>query len=227
MSVQMSPCLVLQQTRQRSPTARGTGIRYRCPQPPSSAGKQQLPDPQLLAERFLLRHKFEADPRGTNLMFAFFAQHFTHQFFKTSGKMGRGFTKALGHGVRALERAVCGTWGARRGTGVHRAFRSSFDSVLSWQVDLGHLYGDNLQRQHQLRLFRDGKLKFQVPRGTTGLSPVIQGCLKPMSLWQLPGQRLLGASGDASAVGDPRAGAPWGVRQGPRSSCWLEGRASG
>ncbi|XP_068011904.1 prostaglandin G/H synthase 1 isoform X3 [Melanerpes formicivorus] len=93
-------------------------------------GKQQLPDPQLLAERFLLRQKFEADPQGTNLMFAFFAQHFTHQFFKTSGKMGRGFTKALGHGV-----------------------------------DLGHVYGDNLQRQHQLRLFRDGKLKFQVVDG--------------------------------------------------------------
>nr|XP_009688184.1 PREDICTED: prostaglandin G/H synthase 1 [Struthio camelus australis] len=32
-------------------------------------------------------------------------------------------------------------------------------------VDLGHLYGDNLQRQHQLRLFRDGKLKFQVVDG--------------------------------------------------------------
>ncbi|KAM6047231.1 prostaglandin G/H synthase 1 isoform 4-T5 [Theristicus caerulescens] len=101
-----------------------------CPTPMGTKGKQQLPDPQLLAERFLLRQKFEADPRGTNLMFAFFAQHFTHQFFKTSGKMGRGFTKALGHGV-----------------------------------DLGHLYGDNLQRQHQLRLFRDGKLKFQVVDG--------------------------------------------------------------
>ncbi|NWS54072.1 PGH1 synthase, partial [Chunga burmeisteri] len=101
-----------------------------CPTPMGAKGKQQLPDPQLLAERFLLRQKFEADPRGTNLMFAFFAQHFTHQFFKTSGKMGRGFTKALGHGV-----------------------------------DLGHLYGDNLQRQHQLRLFRDGKLKFQVVDG--------------------------------------------------------------
>ncbi|NXF46650.1 PGH1 synthase, partial [Oceanites oceanicus] len=101
-----------------------------CPMPMGTKGKQQLPDPQLLAERFLLRQKFEADPRGTNLMFAFFAQHFTHQFFKTSGKMGRGFTKALGHGV-----------------------------------DLGHLYGDNLQRQHQLRLFRDGKLKFQVVDG--------------------------------------------------------------
>ncbi|KFP98982.1 Prostaglandin G/H synthase 1, partial [Haliaeetus albicilla] len=53
---------------------------------------------QLLAGRCLRRQKFEADPQGTNLMFAFFAQHFTHQFFKTSGKMGRGFTKALGHG---------------------------------------------------------------------------------------------------------------------------------
>ncbi|XP_009997235.1 PREDICTED: prostaglandin G/H synthase 1 [Chaetura pelagica] len=101
-----------------------------CPTPMGTKGKQQLPDPQLLAERFLRRQKFEADPRGTNLMFAFFAQHFTHQFFKTSGKMGRGFTKALGHGV-----------------------------------DLGHVYGDNLQRQHQLRLFRDGKLKFQVVDG--------------------------------------------------------------
>ncbi|NWU93646.1 PGH1 synthase, partial [Upupa epops] len=101
-----------------------------CPTPMGTKGKQQLPDPQLLAERFLLRQRFEADPQGSNLMFAFFAQHFTHQFFKTSGKMGRGFTKALGHGV-----------------------------------DLGHLYGDNLQRQHQLRLFRDGKLKFQVVDG--------------------------------------------------------------
>ncbi|PNI69425.1 PTGS1 isoform 5 [Pan troglodytes] len=93
-------------------------------------GKKQLPDAQLLARRFLLRRKFIPDPQGTNLMFAFFAQHFTHQFFKTSGKMGPGFTKALGHGV-----------------------------------DLGHIYGDNLERQYQLRLFKDGKLKYQVLDG--------------------------------------------------------------
>uniref|UniRef100_A0A8C8RI68 Prostaglandin G/H synthase 1 n=1 Tax=Pelusios castaneus TaxID=367368 RepID=A0A8C8RI68_9SAUR len=97
-----------------------------CPTPMGTSGKKQLPDAQLLAEKFLLRRRFQGDPFKTNLMFAFFAQHFTHQFFKTSGKMGNGFTKALGHGV-----------------------------------DLGHLYGDNLQRQHQLRLFRDGKLKYQ------------------------------------------------------------------
>ncbi|XP_055127184.1 prostaglandin G/H synthase 1 isoform X4 [Symphalangus syndactylus] len=93
-------------------------------------GKKQLPDAQLLARRFLLRRKFIPDPQGTNIMFAFFAQHFTHQFFKTSGKMGPGFTKALGHGV-----------------------------------DLGHIYGDNLERQYQLRLFKDGKLKYQVLDG--------------------------------------------------------------
>ncbi|XP_059513718.1 prostaglandin G/H synthase 1 isoform X2 [Myotis daubentonii] len=93
-------------------------------------GKQQLPDPQLLSRRFLLRKKFIPDPQGANLMFAFFAQHFTHQFFKTSGKMGAGFTKALGHGV-----------------------------------DLGHIYGDSLDRQYQLRLFKDGKLKYQMLGG--------------------------------------------------------------
>ncbi|XP_053419382.1 prostaglandin G/H synthase 1 isoform X3 [Nycticebus coucang] len=101
-----------------------------CPTPMGTKGKKQLPDAQLLSHRFLLRRKFIPDPQGTNLMFAFFAQHFTHQFFKTSGKMGPGFTKALGHGV-----------------------------------DLGHIYGDNLERQYQLRLFKDGKLKYQVLDG--------------------------------------------------------------
>lgn len=69
------------------------------------------------------------------------------------------------------------------------ASQSSRDTLLSPQVDLGHLYGDNLQRQHQLRLFQDGKLKFQVPPSTTGTrpSPVSHGCLKPMFLCQLLG----------------------------------------
>ena len=62
--------------------------------------KLDLPDPKLIVEKFLLRRKFRPDPQGTNLMFAFFAQHFTHQFFKTNNRMGLGFTKALGHGVR-------------------------------------------------------------------------------------------------------------------------------
>lgn len=30
------------------------------------------------------------------------------------------------------------------------------------QVDLNHIYGEELERQHKLRLFKDGKLKYQV-----------------------------------------------------------------
>uniref|UniRef100_A0A8C4N3U7 Prostaglandin G/H synthase 2 n=1 Tax=Eptatretus burgeri TaxID=7764 RepID=A0A8C4N3U7_EPTBU len=101
-----------------------------CPTPMGTTGKKELPDAQQLAERFLLRRSFIPDPQGSNLLFTFFAQHFTHQFFKTDFKRGPGFTKALGHGV-----------------------------------DLSHIYGDTLDKQHKLRLHNDGKLKFQMING--------------------------------------------------------------
>uniref|UniRef100_UPI003AAFBE56 phosducin-like protein n=1 Tax=Centroberyx gerrardi TaxID=166262 RepID=UPI003AAFBE56 len=72
-----------------------------CPTPQGVKGKAVLPDPELLVERLLQRRTFRPDPQGSNLMFAFFAQHFTHQFFKTYNRMGLGFTKALAHGVDA------------------------------------------------------------------------------------------------------------------------------
>ncbi|KAF3848583.1 hypothetical protein F7725_015080 [Dissostichus mawsoni] len=68
---------------------------------PLPGGKAVLPDPELLVERLLRRRTFRPDPQGSNLLFAFFAQHFTHQFFKTYNRMGLGFTKALAHGVDA------------------------------------------------------------------------------------------------------------------------------
>ncbi|XP_040014019.1 phosducin-like protein [Xiphias gladius] len=101
-----------------------------CPTPLGVKGKAGLPDPELLVERLLKRRAFRPDPKGSNLMFAFFAQHFTHQFFKTYNRMGLGYTKALAHGV-----------------------------------DAGHIYGDSLERQLQLRLHRDGKLKYQLIDG--------------------------------------------------------------
>ncbi|XP_067472279.1 prostaglandin G/H synthase 1 [Thunnus thynnus] len=72
-----------------------------CPLPMGTKGKPDLPDPKVLAERFFKRKKFRPDPQGTNLMFAFMAQHFTHQFFKTKHGAHGGLTKALGHGVDA------------------------------------------------------------------------------------------------------------------------------
>lgn len=68
--------------------------------PSHSSGKKELPDSKELVEKVLLRRKFIPDPQGTNMMFAFFAQHFTHQFFKTDQKRGPAFTRGLGHGVR-------------------------------------------------------------------------------------------------------------------------------
>ncbi|XP_048212396.1 prostaglandin G/H synthase 2 [Perognathus longimembris pacificus] len=101
-----------------------------CPTPMGVKGKKELPDSKELLEKVLLRRKFIPDPQGTNMMFAFFAQHFTHQFFKTDQKRGPAFTKGLGHGV-----------------------------------DLNHVYGETLDRQHKLRLFKDGKMKYQVLDG--------------------------------------------------------------
>lgn len=88
------------------------GVMYLCVphyRPPLSfsfffPGKEELPDPEVLVERLLKRRTFRPDPQGTNLMFAFFAQHFTHQFFKTYNRMGLGFTKALDHGVGGFSR---------------------------------------------------------------------------------------------------------------------------
>ncbi|XP_033828523.2 prostaglandin G/H synthase 1 [Periophthalmus magnuspinnatus] len=101
-----------------------------CPLPMGTKGKATLPDPKVLAVRFFRRKKFRPDPQGTNLMFAFMAQHFTHQFFKTNHDVKGGFTKALGHGV-----------------------------------DATNIYGQTLERQHQLRLHKDGKLKYQLIDG--------------------------------------------------------------
>lgn len=101
-----------------------------CPTPMGVKGNKELPDSKEVLEKVLLRREFIPDPQGTNMMFAFFAQHFTHQFFKTDQKRGPGFTRGLGHGV-----------------------------------DLNHVYGETLDRQHKLRLFQDGKLKYQVIGG--------------------------------------------------------------
>ncbi|CAJ0922740.1 unnamed protein product [Ranitomeya imitator] len=101
-----------------------------CPTPMGVKGKKELPSAKLVVEKFLLRRQFIPDPQGTNVMFAFFAQHFTHQFFKTDVKRGAAFTKALGHGV-----------------------------------DLSHVYGESLDRQQNLRLKKDGKLKYQILQG--------------------------------------------------------------
>ncbi|KAJ8339046.1 hypothetical protein SKAU_G00358320 [Synaphobranchus kaupii] len=136
-----------------------------CPTPMGVKGKRELPDPDELVNKLLLRRKFRPEPRRTNLMFAFFAQHFTHQFFKTNHRIGPAFTLAVGHGV-----------------------------------DAAHIYGDSLERQLNLRLLRDGKLKYQVVDGEMYPPTVTEA--GGVSMWYPPStpaeQRL--------AIGEDRFG---------------------
>uniref|UniRef100_A0A8D0C7F8 Prostaglandin G/H synthase 2 n=1 Tax=Salvator merianae TaxID=96440 RepID=A0A8D0C7F8_SALMN len=74
-------------------------VQHDCPTPMGVKGKKELPDSQIIVDKFLLRKNFIPDPQGTNVMFTFFAQHFTHQYFKTDHHKGPEFTKGLGHGV--------------------------------------------------------------------------------------------------------------------------------
>ena len=62
------------------------------------AGKKQLPSPEEIAERLFKRKEFIPDPMNTSALFAYFAQHFTHQFFKTDYSAGPGYTWGR-HGI--------------------------------------------------------------------------------------------------------------------------------
>ena len=55
--------------------------------------KGNPPTPEVLAEKFLKRRVFIPDHTNTSLLFMFFAQHFTHQFFKTEYEKSPGLTR--------------------------------------------------------------------------------------------------------------------------------------
>ena len=50
-----------------------------------TTGKKILPDVEVLLKMFE-RDRFQPCPRRTSIVFPYFAQHFTHQFFKTDEK---------------------------------------------------------------------------------------------------------------------------------------------
>ncbi|XP_076059748.1 prostaglandin G/H synthase 2-like [Oratosquilla oratoria] len=67
-----------------------------CPTPMGIAGPKELPDVEILMEKVFLRREFIPEPHDTNLLFQYYAQHFTHQFFRTDFKRGPGITKGNG-----------------------------------------------------------------------------------------------------------------------------------
>lgn len=55
------------------------------------AGHAKLPDVDVMIERLFKRRQFKQEPHNTNVFFAFYAQHFSHQFFRTDMKNGPAF----------------------------------------------------------------------------------------------------------------------------------------
>ncbi|XP_041368603.1 prostaglandin G/H synthase 2-like isoform X2 [Gigantopelta aegis] len=107
-------------------------VPLNCPTPMGVKGKKELPDVEVLIKKFFTRKTFRPDPLGTSVLFSFFAQHFTHQFFKTDLKAGPGYTWA-GNGVD-----VSHVYG--KNTQVELALRSHNDGRLKSQMISGEEY---------------------------------------------------------------------------------------
>ena len=56
------------------------------------SGKDKLPCVHEVVDKLFKRREFIPNSLGASLMFAFFAQHFTHQVLKTDFEKGPGYT---------------------------------------------------------------------------------------------------------------------------------------
>lgn len=77
-------------------------VPFNCPRPMGSVGPEtdeKMPDPNVLFDLIFKRKKFVPNNLGSNVLFAFFAQHFVHQFFQTDWKRGPAFTLNEHHQV--------------------------------------------------------------------------------------------------------------------------------
>ena len=71
-------------------------------------GKDIPPSPEEVGDKLLKRKEFKTDHMNTSLLYVFFAQHFTHNFFKTVyhkpsqtwGRHGIDVSHIYGQGVQ-------------------------------------------------------------------------------------------------------------------------------
>lgn len=67
-----------------------------CPTPLGVKGHKEYPDVDTLIKKIFLRKQFIPEPHDTNILFQYYAQHFTHQFFWTDYEKGPQLTKGNG-----------------------------------------------------------------------------------------------------------------------------------
>ncbi|XP_063844769.1 prostaglandin G/H synthase 2-like [Scylla paramamosain] len=88
-----------------------------CPTPMGVAGPKEFPDVDELIKKVFLRREFIPDPHDTNVLFQYYAQHFTHQFFRTDYTKGPHLTKGNGgvdvsniYGLNEQDRRALRSW---------------------------------------------------------------------------------------------------------------------
>jgi prostaglandin-endoperoxide synthase 2 len=105
-------------------------IPFNCPRPMGSVGPktaEEMPDPNVLFDLIFKRKTFIKNNLGSNVLFAFFAQHFTHQFFQTDWSRGPAFTLNQNHQVDMNQ-----VYGINQETA--SALRSGKDGTLKTQI---------------------------------------------------------------------------------------------
>ncbi|XP_074654071.1 prostaglandin G/H synthase 2-like [Tubulanus polymorphus] len=107
-------------------------VPVNCPTPMGTKGKAVLPDPDEIARELFTRKKFIPDSINTNVFFGFFAQHFTHMFFKTDASKGPAYTWGR-HGVD-----VSNIYGPNLET--EKLLRSSVGGKLKMQEIKGEMW---------------------------------------------------------------------------------------
>ncbi|KAK3858113.1 hypothetical protein Pcinc_035671 [Petrolisthes cinctipes] len=112
-------------------------VPQHCPTPLGVAGNPDYPDVDELIKKVFLRREFLPEPHNTNVLFQYYAQHFTHQFFRTDYKKGPHITKGNG-GVD-----VSNIYGLTEQD--RRALRSNVDGKLRTQVVNGEEFPPNLR----------------------------------------------------------------------------------
>lgn len=103
-----------------------------CPTPMGSFGKKVMPDVDRLVKKIFVRKTFLPEPMGTSALFSFFAQHFTHQFFKTDLTKGPEYQWG-GHGVD-----VSHIYGKNKA--IEAMLRTFKDGKLKTQIINGDMY---------------------------------------------------------------------------------------
>lgn len=67
-----------------------------CPTPMGVKGPKEMPNVDELIKKVFMRKEFIPEPHQSNVLFQYYAQHFTHQFFRTDYNKGPQLTKGTG-----------------------------------------------------------------------------------------------------------------------------------